>query len=517
MEETNGKKQMNKGLIIGIIVGIIIIVGGITAFLLIGSSSKQAYFLAEKNTLDYMKNVIEVRYEPELEWAEQTYENPVEQTLELSAEFHGPTSAYGYGPDPTEIINNSSLSMTARTDMENKKLSTELAANIAGMEIDGFDIYMTDEKMILGMPFLKEYLQIKDEDFGPVLHQLDPYTFTGEESLELESIFEPFYSDEDIEYLTTEYGKWLYDELPDSAFTDENEDLEVNGENVTTDKFVFHLTESEIHELLSALFEKMESDEQLKEMLRKQMLTVQSGEVAVDAELDQILNDFEAAMAEAKEAVYDIHIPDGMTSTIWVHDDLIIQREFQWELGPDENNLASFSVVGAQQLDDQTQEFDYDLTFSDGLTEESMNIFGEFTSDNDQISDTVELSVADTVISYVGSETAEDGTRDFERVFSFTDSYSDGSISWNGTSTYDKDQMTGDHHVSVETSETGNLLSLNLQLDGKLIDGVELPSEDNLQDLGSMTSDELVQYLEFEVMPELENWVFELMYGESGW
>lgn len=517
LEESNKKKRLSKGVIIAIIAAILVIGGVVAAVTLTNTSPKQSYFLAEKKTLDHLKSTLEERYQPELDWTEQTYENPVEQSMDLSAQYLGPTGTSGYEEvDPAQIINNSSLSATVKTDMENKQMVTELAGNFAGLEIDGIEVYMTDEKIMLGAPFLDNYLQIKDEDFGPLLKEIDPMTFTGEESLELDTIFNRFHSDEDLEYLKSEYGELIYNELPDDAFTTSDETIEVNGESLKTEKIVLHLSEKQVQDLLSTVFEKMEKDDRLKELIKKQLMSVQMGEVAVDQELNQILTDFEDALAKAKEDVYDIHIKDGIKSTIWVHDDLITKRDLKVEVGSNEDDLVAFTINGTQFFDDSTQTFDYDLGFADTVSEGSMNISGDLSWKDNQANDSIKLTVDNHEISYEGTETLEDGTRDFERVFSYNDSTVNGSLTWDGSASYDKDKMNGEHKLTLETSETGNLITLNLAVDGQLIDAIESPAEDNVKDLGTMSMEELSQYMETKVIPDFQNWLYETMGGADG-
>ncbi|WP_085991736.1 DUF6583 family protein [Oceanobacillus senegalensis] len=520
MEDSNKKQGVNKGFIAIIVAAILVIGGSVAAFtLIINTSPKQTYFLAEKNTLEFVGDTIKDRYQAELDWNELSYENPTEQSVKLSAEYNGPTATEGYTTiNPAQIINNSSISLKAQADMENKQIASEIALDIAGIKVDGLSAYLTDEKVMVGLPFIEEYLQIKDDDLGPLLKELDPVTFTGDETLELDTLFEKNggLSDEDLEYLKTEYGKMIYDELPDDAFETTNETIEINGESLDTEKIELHLNEQQVRDLLTTIFEKLENDDRLKEILRTQLTASQIGNPTLDDDVDQILSDFEDGLGQAKEEIQDFHIPNGFTSTIWVHNDMIAKRDMNMELGPDKNNLISFSVNGTQLFTETTQHFNYDFEFADPANQGTMNVTGDLSWDGNNAEDSIKLTAGETTLSYVATETLENGTRNFERTFSFNDGFNDGKLIWDGSSTFESEQMNSEHHLSIETSDMGNLINLQLLVDGNVIESVEMPSEENVKDLGGMSAVELMDYVESELTPRFQQWLFGIMAGGSG-
>ncbi|GAB3064945.1 hypothetical protein [Virgibacillus ainsalahensis] len=513
--DNKGKKGFSKGLI-AIIVAVLVVIGGsVAAFVLMDTSAKQQYFLAEKNSIEFMGEKIEERYQQELDWMEQSQENPTQGTVELTAEYNDPNEMGGFGAvTPSQIINNSTISITSASDMENQQASAEIEANIGGMEIEGFNFYVTAEQITAAMPFMDELLQLKDEDFGSIMHELDPMTFTGEETMNLESFFEGSggLSEEDIEYFQEEYAEMIYNELPDDAFETTNESIEVNGESLDTEKITFHLTEEQLKELLTTVFEKMQQDDRIKELMREQF-AVQSMGVpgGMDAEIDQFISEYETAMGEAVEGLQDFQIPDGLTSTIWVNDDLIAQRDFTIEMGPSAEELASFTINGTQLLEDTNQSFTYDLGFSDAMSEGTMNIDGDLSWEDNQGADSINLTVEDVTLAYEGTESLNDGTRDFERTFSVDQAGQGGSLIWSGNASYDNDQMNSEHDFSIESQAINQDISLQAVVDGQTIDRVEMPDEENVTDLGSMSGTELQEYMEMEVAPKFQQWFFELM------
>ncbi|GAB3803915.1 hypothetical protein [Virgibacillus kimchii] len=518
MEES--KKSAPKGLIAIIVAAAVVIVGVAAVLMMVNIGDKERYFLAEKNTIDFFVDTLEERYEPEMNWREHTEENVTESAIEIAAEYNDPYSQPGtMGMDPSQLINNSSLTITGAADMENEEVSAEILANIGGMDIDGIEFYLTSERILFGLPFLDEVIQLMDEDFGPLMHEMDPVTFTGEETLGLDTIFDGtggFLSEEDLEHFQEEYLEMIYEEIPDSAFTSEDETAQIMGESLDTEKISLHLTEEEIKNLLHQVVEKMQDDERLKEILRDQFNSqLFATDPMMEQQLDMMIEEFESGMEEAQEGIETLYFPDGLTSTLWVYDDMVAKRDFDFSIGTSEDDLVGFHVDGEQLLADSGQSFDYELSFSDPMDEGSINVSGDLSSEDDQIEDAIQINIADDVqLSYDGSETLEDGTRQFERIFSMDDEFNGGSIIWSGSATYDNDRMNSEHSMSLEGSGIDqDMFALFLTVEAQTIDSVEIPETDNVRDLGSMDTVELMNYLEMEVTPQFQQWFFGIMAG----
>ncbi|WP_067730640.1 DUF6583 family protein [Oceanobacillus damuensis] len=520
-ESTNGKqkKGVSKG-IIALIAGVIVLVGGsAAAFMLSNASPKASYFLAEKNTIEYGMEQFENRYEPELDWYEKTQTGKSASTLELSAEYNDTKASTGYGLEPAMFINNSSITIDAQTDMDNRQIYTELKADFGGMEIDGIQLYLTEENVMLGLPFLEEVIQMDDEDLGPLLYEADPTIFSGEEKLGLDTFFDRAQGvvpEEDIEYLKKEYLELIYDELPEEAFTSADETVNVNGESINAEKITLQLSEQQLKDIVITVLDKAETDDRLKEIVKEQLTEQQFGsDIYMDDELELMMADFEAGITEAKQALADLHIPEGLTSVIWVNDNKIVQRDFAVQMGPSADELAMLSVKGTQLLTHTDQFFNYDLAFSDAYEEASINISGDLNWENNQATDVISLTSDDFAITYDGQETLEDGTRDFNRTFSLQDPMSGGgSLIWSGNAAYDNDQMNSQHSLSVELPDfSQDMFSLNIVTDGRLIDSVETMDEENVKYLGGMSAAEIQEYFEYEVTPSFQQWIFGIMAG----
>lgn len=520
------KKGVSKGLIITIIVALLVIGGGVAAYVAMNnpSSDKHKYFLAEKNSWDFISDTLTERYSPEIEWLELSEEKPTGANVKLSAEYNDPYGG-GYGEmDPAEIVNNSTITLTTQSDMANKKVAVGIAAEVAGITVEDINFYLTEEQAILGLPFLNELLQIKSEDVGPLLHETMPEDVPADQEIDFGMFFEAaegYISEEDKEYLQKEYLEMVYDKLTDDDFTSSKEKVDVNGKSTDTEKIVFHLSEEKTKEILTTVFDKLAQDEKVKEMIEKQFTNQFFGladESLIDTqEIDQLLNEFEEGMLTAKEEVQDLSIPDGFTSTIWVDNKLIVKRDFSIEMGPDEESLVALTINATQLLTDENISFAYDFGFKDSYDEGVLTITGDSSTKDDLVTDSLKLIVEDVVISYEGEESLKDGKREFERVFSFSEPYTgDASLYWTGNSTYEKDQMNSEHEFSVAAEGIDrDLFTLHATIDGKQIKGVEIP-EDNVKDLGSMTIDEIEAYIEGDAAAQFQQWLMGIMMSAGG-
>nr|WP_315969521.1 DUF6583 family protein [Oceanobacillus massiliensis] len=503
-----------------LIAGVIVLAGGsAAAFMYLNASPKASYFLAEKNTLEYMTDQFENRYQPELDWYEKTQQEKTASTIELSGSYNDPAAVTGYGMDPAMFINNSSITIDAQSDMQNRQLYTGLSANIGGMEVSDIEFFLDEEKVMLGLPFIEEVLQFNDEDLGPLLQDIDPNLFTGEETLNLESLFDSAQGvlpEEDLEYLEEEYMKLIYDELPEEAFTSSDETIDVNEQSISAEKIALDLSEQELKDIMKTVLDKMENDDRLKEIIKEQAAAQQFGNTMyMQNDLDTLISDFDTAIADMKTGLEDFRIPDGLKSTLWIHDDKIVQRDFSIEMGPTAEELGLFTIKGSQLLTETNQFFNYDFSFSDAYSDGTVNLAGDLNWEDDQAKDSIKIAMEDLELSYEGSETLEDGSREFDRTFTLQEPTSGGgSLLWSGNASYENDQMNSEHNFSLETPDISqDMISFNIISEGKTIDSVESLSEDNVKNIGGMSADEIQQYIENDITPSFQQWLFGILAG----
>lgn len=514
-QSTNKQGGGSKRLIAIILIVILIIGASVTAYAFLNKSEKEKYFLAEKKSSELISDTIEQRFGHEIEWKEKTEDNPSEATYDLSAQMDSGSGFSSGLFSPEQIVNNSKLTVSTAKDLDEKIVSTGLGGSIAGVEIDDFNIYLTSEELLVELPFEDDVLQIKGESVGHILHALDPYSV--EEDLELD--FNAYFdwangrlSEDDKEYFKEEYLEMIYDHLPEDAFAAEKDKITINDESINAEKITMHLSEDEVKELLTMLVKKTAEDPVVKEKLDDLYHFVNVGESmdpSMPADVEEFIAEFEEGLDEAVDEIEDLSIPEGMKSTIWVDKDRIVQREFQLDIGSSETDLVTLILNGTQQLDGDKQSFDYEYTVEDGDRSETVFLLGDFALNDNETTDSLEFSFDDSSIRYESSETLDDQTKDFDRTFTFDDAGQETKLLWTGSATYDDEEMSASHELSVEDFDiNSDMFSILIEKDAQLVKDVDIPSDENKKDLGDMDERELQQYFEYDLPTQLDEWLY---------
>ncbi|HLR03720.1 MAG TPA: DUF6583 family protein [Virgibacillus sp.] len=508
-------KGKSKKITLILIILLVIAGGSAAAYVLLQPSDKEKYFLAEKGTIDFIKDAFEERYAPETKWKDQKKEKPINTETEFAVEYNDP---YGGNYGLVDMINNATLTFETTTDIKEKKFASELSAQFAGMEFDDFHYYLTEDRMMAGLPFTDDILQIKSDDLPSLLHELDPESYTGDEDINFGDFFDGFDAitqNLDTDHFKDEYVNMIYEALPEDAFAVSKDKINVQNNNIKTKKITLHLSEKELKSILNKTIDTMKHDDVLKEMIRDQFsLNVVSSASEIDPafedNLDELLDAFEDGLDELQSGISDLEIPGGLTSTIWEKDDLIVKRNFSLSIGPSKNEVVEFSVDGEQLLNKDKQMVDYTLSADD----ESLNLKGDLSSTDDNIKDSIKIENDLDKMTYESDETLKDGTREYERVIA-VDSHIGGSSSfiWNGEATYDNDNMTSENTFALETPDLSqDMFQLHVSKDSKTVKNVDIP-DDNIKDLGGMDIMELNRYFEMELAPQAEQWIQEYMGG----
>lgn len=517
MEENNQdvklkKKGFNKVLAIIIAAAVLLIGGSVAAFVLIDSNTpKASYFLYEKSTLEMLGQQFEDRYSSELEWSEKSKEKPIEDVYELSAEVNVPFSGETGPVTPEQIINNSTITVTTNLDRKEKIATAGLKGSFGNFTVEDINLYLTSEKMMVGLPFLNEVLQIKGEDFGKILSQLDPMTFTGEEKIDFNMLFEGnVIAEEDQKYLEEEYVKFIYEALPEKAFESTDETVKIGSDNVKTEKITFKLTEKEVKDILADTLNKMAKDDKFKDILVKYLETQGTDPLVLgdNPAMPDFKEEFETAIDDMIEGLDDIVIPNGFNSTIWVNDDIIVKRDFSIEMGPSEDELVTLYLDGELNKEKTDVSFDYNVGIVEQGIDQFVTISGKLSNDDGKVEDSITLSVEDVELVYESNETTKDSKKDFERTISFVDETGyTFDIIWSGNANYDKDKMNSEHKFTVSADDIAeDAVVLKVNKDSKVVDSITLPKEDEVKDLGGMTLDEMMLYFE-SVVPQFEEWL----------
>lgn len=523
MVETNHdlgqkKKGFNKVIAIIVAAAVLLLGGSVAAFVLLDNDPKVNYFLAEKNTYDMFVEQIEDRYGSEIDWSEKSLEKPIETVYDLSAELNMPLSQGTGFISPDQIINNSTITVTTNLDRKEKMASAELKGGFGNFTIEDINFYLTSEKVMLGLPFINEVLQLKGDDFGKLVQQFDPMTFTGEEKLDLNMLFEGnIIAEEDAKYLKEEYVEAIYDSLPDEAFKSTDETVKIGSDNVKSEKITFQLSEEQVKEILKDTLTKMSEDDKFKDILLNYIQTQGTGPFVfgenANLEIPNFEEEFDIAIQDAINGIDNFKVPNGFTSTIWVAEDIIVKRDLSLELGPTEDQLATVYLTGNLSKDKSDLSFDYDLGVEEQGLDQSLTLEGTLSNDKGEINDTITLSIPDGQLIYKSSETLKDGNKDFNRTFSFVDAASyQFDLIWSGKAEYNGDNMNSSHELTVASDDIAQDLGvLYIDKEAKVSDGIELPKEDQVKDVGSMSAEELMTYFETEVTPQFEEWLMSII------
>ena len=451
---------------LGIIGTSTLLVGGVSAYILLDKTPKEAYLYAEYKTGKEMVEFFADRYEPELSWSEKTKNNATKNDYELSANIEDYT--YSFSPEIVDAINSSSLNLAYESDPKEKQVALGLGATVFDYDMDNFTFYITDESSMLELPFQDEVLKLSHEDLIDIIEEENgEICFNGED---LVNIFtnQSVLSEDDTNYLLKEYGKLLVDVLPDEAFT--------RNDNTITMK----LSSVDIKDIISKVADFAGSDAELVRILEKTVhYSDPCGDINIEEELEKFLADLKNT-----DVNFDV------VSTIWLDKNMITKRSIE----------IDGVKIDAEHSINNDLVFDYE--FIDEYDETLLAVKGKFTSGKN-MNDTVTIESSDVILTYESNESLEKEKRKFEREFYLSDYYSEFTINWDGHNTISGDKMAGEHNVYMEIPETGKF-DLAIKNNSVITKKINVPS--NTKDIGKMTMSEIEEYIEYEIVPNAEKW-----------
>lgn len=511
---TARKKSASFKNIIAIVIIVLLVSGGVALAYVSKSepTTKEKYFTAEKDSIDLYKDTFKKRYQTELDWMDYVEANPSETSYDFSLKYDGDLldEDIGMGISVNEIIDNTRLTLTTQKDVKAKELATNLELDLSGIKIDDIDFYLTDEAVMLGLPFLDDVLKYSFQDLGELLHDEDP-------SIEPETVKEFFdilfnnnsglLTEKDKAHFKKEYIDSIFDSISEDDFATSEDTIDVNGQSVTTEKIDLVLEEDKVKDIFITLLDKLESEEKIREVLERQLAAI----TLTDEDWADFYDELEYGIAEAKEGVKALHIPDGLSSTIWIDNGQIVQRDFDFTIGPNANDLVTLSIYGEQSFEKEEQSFDYTFGIEDGFIDHAATLSGDLFWNGKEIDDTVKFEADDVSVTYTTQETVDKKDREFDREFSVTDGFNETyGLLWEGHAAYEKDQMSSEHTFAIDDPYDTESVALQVGIDSKRIKAVDLPT-DNIKDLGDMSETELMNYFERDVSEQFELWIMKLV------
>lgn len=514
MEQVATKKKSPMLLIILAVAALVVVGGSASAFFILNKSPKVQYFLAESKTVEEMKTLFDDRYKNEVNWSKVQREKPVETTYDLSAEWNDPAADYEM-QEIQSIINSVALSMKQVKDPVKKELEFELGGEFGSVSTKLVTLFGTPEKVLFTFPFMDDYIQFNDADFGKLMKEADE-DYDGDEKLGLSYLFDDnFLAAEELRtYIGTEYVEYIVKEIPEDAFSSEKEELDIFGQKKKTTKVVMDLSEKQVKTLYKKIFEKAKDDEKLKEAIKEQIAFRTFGEEVSSLAVKDTMEEFDDLLAEAIDGVDAASIPNGVQSTIWHDSNIIVKREFTFSAGDEKDDVETLTVEGTQLLEKTNQKWDYTFTFEDSYgDEEILKTEGDLTWKDQKSDDTISLTMDDTKFIYKGKEALKGKKRTFTRSFGFTDGDIDPAVIWSGTATHEKDSVKANHEFTISEESIGeNMFNLILKQQGKVVKKVEMPKEtEDTVNLGDMDIDEIMKYYEINFMPKFEGWMYGVM------
>lgn len=510
-ESTTPKPTKKSGFplkLIAIIIGVLVVAGGVSAYFFLNLSEKEQYFKAEVDTYNFIKDQVTERFANELEWSEQTKKNPVATTMKASVEYNDPYAFGGYS-EIEEIVNQSSVTLNSEMDMEGEELLLNLEADVAGISLDNFNFYISGDTLYIDLPFLPDTLEIEGADLGPLLHDLDPYTFDEDEQYNFKRVFDSDFgliSEEDREYIQEKYSKLIYDLLPDEVFSSEKEEVSVDGEKIKAKKITMDLSEKQVKAVMKKLLREIQEDDRLQNIIEEYFISA-----AVPAsEISLFIEEFDEVLAEINEDIDDISLPNGIKSTIWTDKGLIVQRELAYTFVDFFGDEVTLDFSGSQSLNEQELTLTYDITVEDAYDAESARLDVKLSDDKGNIQDEVSLTFDELSLYYTSDETKDGSEHTFNRSIGFEDDFESFILNWNGDSTFEKDRYATLHEISFEIDDLdADMFSLHLDVDSELTKEVASFDADETKNIGQMNEMELYEYFFYEVEEHFTDWIIE--------
>lgn len=252
----------------------------------------------------------------------------------------------------------------------------------------------------------------------------------------------------------------------------------------------------------------MNDDDRLKEILEQYF----EQSYPSSNEIQTVVEEFFTNLNEVKSEVEKADFPEGLTSTVWIEDDLVVKRHIQFETKNSLDQRIAYEIEGTHKLHGDDQRISYDLTAEQGNDDITLSFLAELSKDGDDIKDHVTLNLDGLEFSYESDETVKDQEKDFSRSFSLSDddNMMNASLFWEGNATYEEDRMSSNNEFYVNLPDLGideNTLNIQVGVEGELIKEVETVDDDQTVDIGEMSEEDLEEYFENDVAEQFYNWI----------
>ncbi|WP_349408681.1 DUF6583 family protein [Pseudalkalibacillus sp. SCS-8] len=423
-------KKSKKPIIISLAVIVLLGISATVYALFFSPSPKEAYFLAEKNTMEQTTEDFRNMFAINEDVNKKALEEPTDTSIDLSLKSISGLEAI----DPSvamfsQFFNQIKLNFSTKVDPTNNEGAVDLKVGLGSTEILRAEAYQSEEVTGLNVPLLyNKYLYMNNSDFGKVMKDIDP-AYNGPEQMDnlIKLQLESLQNQEKLEEKGEEYGEFLFEQVKDENVTEED-GVKFEGESYK--QLTLELSEKETKELIKAFIEKLEKDEETLDLIVDMSMGSNLSTMTMDKE--DMKAEIKKGLDEAKKNLDKAEIPDGFKSVILVDsDNLIVKRDMTFKVGAD-NEIINMNISNHALRTDEV--------ITDGKWE--FNAYPEGGEKQEYVKVLLEMK---------GEKKGEDEMkRDITGTFAFAESGQVAGANLNATMTGKPEDMRTEFEISVE-------------------------------------------------------------------
>ncbi len=453
IEPSQQTSRSKKPILISLAVVVLLGISATVYAMFFNLSPKETYFLAEKNSMEQTQESFNKTFAVNKDVNEKILKDPSKSTLTL-----GLKSVEGLGAiDPNmamfaSMLNDVKLSMAAQLNPEKNEGLAELKAGMGGTEFIKAEAYQSEDLTGLNVPLLyNNYLYLNNDQFGEVMKKFDP-AYQGPEQIDnvVEMQLKAMKNQGKYEEHAEEYGKFLLDKIKDENVT-QKDSVEFKGNKYK--QLTLQLSEQETKEILKALIDKVQKDDELLDLLID--TNVNTAFNTPGMETADLKETFQSELKKASENIDQVKIPDGFKSAILVdNNEMIVKRDVDFKIGD-----GSELVV----VDYSSHSLRSDEIITDGKWE--ANIFPENGEKQDY---------AKVLLEIKGKKgDGENTTRDIIGTFALAEAGEVTGANLNATISGTPEDMKADFEGSIEDPNNSGIPPLKGHFTRKVTDDLD--------------------------------------------
>ncbi|MBM7551184.1 DUF6583 family protein [Thalassobacillus pellis] len=314
-----------------VIVTVVLVAGiGATAFGMLKNNNPMARYLsAEKNTLEKQMNLMD-EFSGDMEEVQEKMLKEAfktESTIKADVDItEGGQNLGAMLPMIQGLISSAQLETTQMLDPETKDTFMAFDLLLQGQSLGNAEIYQTDEKTAVKVPFLYEkYFSLQNNKLGELLAR-SGQPVDMNEIPNLAEYQTSGLTAEEAEEIVSDYAIALVKELESDQFALEKG---VNFEGKELDKVTVTLSEEEAKDLITVLVEKMKKDERIWKLFENQLsFNLPEGQA------ENAVKEGKSSLDELIAGIDQLQLPEGVKLTAYLDGDLVVNREIAFDIKP---------------------------------------------------------------------------------------------------------------------------------------------------------------------------------------